>query len=209
MRRHGFTLVELIVVISVISILMLLLLPVYRSVREVARRTKCSHNLHNIHGAIMLYADDWRGILPNCVVMNNDPDYPKQLHNLLRPYLTKEDEDFDVRMPNFHCPSDGPENYYHKQYGSSYQVASDDGGEKGAHVAQKYSTLGGSPFNGRYLDTFENPSDQALIRDARGWHHLSKSGSWTLATTMGQQVLYLDGNIHYFGDVDRQAAGIW
>jgi prepilin-type N-terminal cleavage/methylation domain-containing protein len=202
MRRDGFTLVELIVVISVIAILMLLLLPVYRSVREVARRTKCSHNLHNIHGAIMLYTDDWRGILPDCGILNHNPTYPKQLHNLLRPYLTEEDEDFDVRLPNFHCPSDGPENLYSKRFGSSYQVNSDEPGTFGAERNDH-------PFNGRYLDTFENPSDQALIRDARGWHHLSKDGSWTLATTMGQQVLFLDGNIHYYGDVDRHAAGIW
>jgi len=26
---------------------------------------------------------------------------------------------------------------------------------------------------------------------------------------MGQQVLFLDGHVQYFGDVDRHAGGIW
>ncbi len=200
MRHKAFTLVELLVVIAVISILMLILLPVMRAVREVARRTKCSHNLRGIHVAVTLYADDWRGILPDCGVLNHPPAWPRQLHNLLRPYVGDEDAPLDERLKLFHCPSDGPENLYHKAFGSSYQVNSDD--SFGA-------TRNERPFNGRHLDEFRNPSEQPLIRDARGWHRLSKGGGWTLATTMGQQVLYLDGHVKYFGDVDRHAAGIW
>ena len=46
--RHGFTLVELLVVITIIGILISLLLPAVQSARETARSTQCRNNLRNI-----------------------------------------------------------------------------------------------------------------------------------------------------------------
>ena len=47
-RRHGFTLVELLVVIGIIAVLVSLMMPAVEESRAAARRTQCQSNLHNL-----------------------------------------------------------------------------------------------------------------------------------------------------------------
>ena len=62
--RHGFTLVELLVVILIISILIALLLPALASATRLGRQTVCLSNLEQIGVAENMYADTNSGTLP-------------------------------------------------------------------------------------------------------------------------------------------------
>ena len=59
--RHGFTLIEVLVVISVVGVLVALLLPAVQAAREAARATQCRSNLHQIGLAVNQYFDYWDG----------------------------------------------------------------------------------------------------------------------------------------------------
>ena len=60
----GFTIVELLVVIGIITVLIAILLPVLVKAREQARLTVCSSNIRQICQAMLLYANENRGVLP-------------------------------------------------------------------------------------------------------------------------------------------------
>ena len=129
--RQGFTLVELLVVIAIIGILIALLLPAVQSAREAARRMSCSNNLKQMGLAMHVYADSFKGMLPNAGFSGSG--YPNDHSPLARllPYCEQANLqnliDFDIQMGHpgkadlpaelwpvaatqvamFLCPSDG------------------------------------------------------------------------------------------------------
>jgi prepilin-type N-terminal cleavage/methylation domain-containing protein/prepilin-type processing-associated H-X9-DG protein len=61
----GFTLIELLVVIAIIAILAGILFPVFASARERARATSCRSNLSQVGKTVLMYVEEWDGVLPS------------------------------------------------------------------------------------------------------------------------------------------------
>jgi prepilin-type N-terminal cleavage/methylation domain-containing protein len=67
-RRHGFTLVELLVVIGIIALLISILLPALNKARDSATRTKCLSNVRQLGIGLKVYAAEFRDACPIGIV---------------------------------------------------------------------------------------------------------------------------------------------
>lgn len=71
LRRHGFTLVELLVVIGIIAILVGILLPTLGRARDQAKLVACQSNLRQVTNGILIYAAESRGSFPYMLTYQN------------------------------------------------------------------------------------------------------------------------------------------
>ncbi|MFT3787379.1 MAG: type II secretion system protein [Tepidisphaeraceae bacterium] len=62
--RRAFTLIELLVVIGIIALLLSILVPVLSTARTAAVDLKCMSNVRQITTALVLYATQYKGVLP-------------------------------------------------------------------------------------------------------------------------------------------------
>jgi prepilin-type N-terminal cleavage/methylation domain-containing protein/prepilin-type processing-associated H-X9-DG protein len=64
-NKRGFTLVELLVVIGIIAALVAILLPALNKARDQARRVSCGSNVRQLCQAMMMYAGENKGVIPD------------------------------------------------------------------------------------------------------------------------------------------------
>jgi len=123
-HRHGFTLVELLVVITIIGILISLLLPAVQAAREAARRVQCANNLKQLGLALHIYHELLGAFPPGTAWEIDAMNARMGLHVFLLPYLEQENlysqlererpvyeglnrEFGETTLEVFVCPSDG------------------------------------------------------------------------------------------------------
>ncbi len=112
MKRHAFTLIELLAVIAILGLLAAVLFPVFAGVRERGRQTACLSNLRQLHLAVTMYASDHDSLLPpygtdfgsgfgstHPRMEERNVDHAAELTAVLNPYIKE--------PALWFCPSDG------------------------------------------------------------------------------------------------------
>jgi general secretion pathway protein G len=172
--RHGFSLVELLMVITIIALLAALLFPVLGRARKQADSTACLSNLGQIGRGIATYMTDYDGLFPHAVDPSDKfapeiwafyPEFQARipsmpfLHEVVQPYLKNpeafkcpSDTGFSVLDSNFPLAFDARPTMYQK-YGTSYFFRTE--------IAFRFFTR----------DHFELPASVNVLFDAAGhWH---------------------------------------
>src|SRR5690348_7505781 len=87
-RRHGFGLIELIVILAIIAILLALLLPAVQKVRESAARTQGINNMKQLGLALHNYHDVYKKFPAVCGKDANE--VPLTMHVLMLPFVEQD-----------------------------------------------------------------------------------------------------------------------
>ncbi len=88
-KKHGFTLIELMIVIAIIAILVAILFPVFAQARKRARQTECASNIRNLLTAMKMYAQDSDGTLPRAIY-NDAPVYNAWADVIMQGYVNND-----------------------------------------------------------------------------------------------------------------------
>ena len=111
--KRNFTLIELLVVITIIAILASMLLPALNQARERARTATCVNNQKQLGTIFVMYAGDFRDILPPAAI--KDP-VQRRWPRLLGSLKYSLNPNTNAPAGYLCCPSWEPFNQYNNDY---------------------------------------------------------------------------------------------
>ncbi|WP_423841493.1 prepilin-type N-terminal cleavage/methylation domain-containing protein [Victivallis vadensis] len=162
-----FTLIELLIVIAIIAILAAMLLPVLNQARDKAKQAKCISNLKQCVTGALMYAGDYKDMLPAATFQSVGATWTKRLGQL--GYLPVGEAG---RPGIFVCPAFAPFSYKNQDETYGYWTG---GCARPNHDAVDWSLLGKDTYYGvhekgsaddHYLRLGRLESSRAFIMDS-------------------------------------------
>ena len=167
-RHHGFTLIELLVVISIIAVLASMLLPAIGTVRTSARKAQCGSNLRQIHVQLMVYPEDWDGVLASVYDNVLDNKWAYMIDQTVDPAVRRDGQPGSPsRFGIFNCP----ENKIQEWMGATLAGPTDLWPKFGSYSGNGYNALQ-QPWDGRFfgaqLSVISHTSDLVAVVEGLG-----------------------------------------
>jgi len=145
-RKHGFTLMELLVVITLIAALAAITYPVMRNHIAKSKQVACLTKMRSLGVAVESYLQDNNRRMPDIAAARPSKEADVEvLETVLKPYL----QDAEA----FHCPADTVQ---FEKTGSSYLWNSSLSGQMASNLS--------------FLNIDGRPQAIPLIADKEGWH---------------------------------------
>ncbi len=159
--KGGFTLIELLVVIAIIGILAAMLLPALNGARDRAKTISCVSNLKQIGLAIVLYADDYGGYMPQASTTDGIGWQDRLVKYLKQITGTVGVGDYTWRRNQhvFCCPASKLNNI------KMGPLASDTYGYESYGVSKQFMTSQIECSKLYRMDSVDRPADKALVFD--------------------------------------------
>ncbi len=189
LKKHGFTLVELLVVIGIIAVLISVLLPALNKARDQGNIVKCASNIRQLAMALTNYAAENKGKFPPNV---NSPALEWYHQDRLGKYLpnTVVTPSGNIAGPIMVCPTTKDENvirtYAMNQWASSIsdQYVYNKTPDKRAYPGSTYNP--NPPFRGQLWGTGSKGSS-TLILMAERYVNIEYNGQLYTNSTIGFQ----------------------